>query len=281
MRLSLHTEAIMLTNDQLLEFVKNYLCSHPGCAPWVDPTEDHFITVARSIEQAVQRAILSATQPAAVDREVSKPVVAQTYQVSAGAQWIIVTEAQYNSWSGKKRIAHIAASPASPAPNDDYEVDHGTHIERVPFYNPDAAPSVEQDERERFYAQGLQDGIRIGETRTASTSANVAQGAEAFPYQKTFNAIAAATSISGGHVAISVAKFVEAFGAAPPAPPALADEQIIERCKAAGIKWIAPEPDDQEGSGFPGMFDMATMDEMRAALTAAQSASGNHDADQT
>lgn len=54
-------------------------------------------------------------------------------------------------------------------------------------------------------------------------TANVAQGAEAFPYQKTFNAIAAATSISGGHVAISVAKFVEAFGAASPAQTALTD----------------------------------------------------------
>jgi hypothetical protein len=62
------------------------------------------------------------------------------------------------------------------------------------------------------------------QARAASTSANVAQGAEAFPYQKTFDAIAAATSISGGHVAISVAKFVEAFGAAPPAQTALTDD---------------------------------------------------------
>ncbi|WP_187702434.1 hypothetical protein [Burkholderia gladioli] len=36
-----------------------------------------------------------------------------------------------------------------------------------------------------------------------------------FPYQKTFNAIAAATSIVGGHVSISVKAFQDAFGAAP------------------------------------------------------------------
>jgi hypothetical protein len=37
---------------------------------------------------------------------------------------------------------------------------------------------------------------------------------EAFPYQKTFDAIAAATSVSAGRVAISVIKFREAFGVA-------------------------------------------------------------------
>lgn len=50
----------------------------------------------------------------------------------------------------------------------------------------------------------------------------------------------------------------------------LTDEQIIERCKAAGIKWIPPElPDhDDHEIGFPGSFDMADMDEMRALLAA-------------
>lgn len=38
--------------------------------------------------------------------------------------------------------------------------------------------------------------------------------AEAFPYQKTFNAIAAATSVEGGHVSISVKAFRDAFGGA-------------------------------------------------------------------
>lgn len=48
----------MLTDDQLLEFAKNYRCSHPGCATWLDMTEDHFVNVARSIEQASRRAAL-------------------------------------------------------------------------------------------------------------------------------------------------------------------------------------------------------------------------------
>lgn len=38
--------------------------------------------------------------------------------------------------------------------------------------------------------------------------------AQTFPYQKTFDAIAAATTIEGGRVAVSVRKFEEAFGAA-------------------------------------------------------------------
>ncbi|AOI70294.1 hypothetical protein WI29_26255 [Burkholderia ubonensis] len=51
---------------------------------------------------------------------------------------------------------------------------------------------------------------------------------------------------------------------------ALTDEQIIERCKAAGIKWIPPElPDDTDYEiGFPGSFDMVNMSEMRALLAA-------------
>jgi hypothetical protein len=48
----------------------------------------------------------------------------------------------------------------------------------------------------------------------------------------------------------------------------LTDEQIIERCKVAGIKWIPPElPDEVDYEiGFPGLFDMVSMDEMRALL---------------
>ncbi|KVZ27005.1 hypothetical protein WL14_00745 [Burkholderia cepacia] len=39
--------------------------------------------------------------------------------------------------------------------------------------------------------------------------------AEPFPYQKTFNAIAAATSVEGGNISISVKAFRDAFGDAP------------------------------------------------------------------
>lgn len=39
-----------------------------------------------------------------------------------------------------------------------------------------------------------------------------------WPYQQTFNAIAAATRIEGGGIAVSVEKFAEAFGPIPAAP---------------------------------------------------------------
>lgn len=54
----------------------------------------------------------------------------------------------------------------------------------------------------------------------------------------------------------------------------MTDEQIIERCTAAGIKWIPPElPDDCDYEmGFPGSFDMVSMSEMRALLSASKPA---------
>lgn len=44
---------------------------------------------------------------------------------------------------------------------------------------------------------------------------SVEVGPTAFPYQRTFNAIAAATKIEGGHISISVTAFKEAFAATP------------------------------------------------------------------
>lgn len=44
---------------------------------------------------------------------VEQPAAAPRYEVSGGGEWFAATEAQYNAWSGKKRIATIAA--ASPA----------------------------------------------------------------------------------------------------------------------------------------------------------------------
>lgn len=60
---------------------------------------------------------------------------------------------------------------------------------------------------------------------------------ETFPYQKTFDAIAAATSICGGHVSISVQAFREAFGATHPTTPKPAEVRV------KGLEW-ADHPAD-------------------------------------
>lgn len=51
----------------------------------------------------------------------------------------------------------------------------------------------------------------------------------------------------------------------------MTDEQIIARCKSAGIKWIPPQEDEDESGAFPGSFDMVSMGEMRALLAAGSS----------
>lgn len=58
------------------------------------------------------------------------------------------------------------------------------------------------------------DFVLLAVTDTAPQPAQPDAPEEAFPYQKTFNAIAAATSVEGGHVSISVKAFRDAFGGA-------------------------------------------------------------------
>lgn len=54
--------------------------------------------------------------------EPSQPAAAPHYEVSGGGEWFAATEAQYNAWSGKKRIATIAAaSPAAESATEDHE----------------------------------------------------------------------------------------------------------------------------------------------------------------
>lgn len=65
----------------------------------------------------------------------------------------------------------------------------------------------------------------------ASQAAAPADAHEPFPYQKTFDAIAAATSITaGGHVSISVEAFRKAFGAIP--------ADAGEAADAARYRWL-------------------------------------------
>lgn len=44
----------------------------------------------------------------------------------------------------------------------------------------------------------------------------------------------------------------------------LTDEQVIARCKAAGINWVAP---DEDPDGWPGGFDLTSLDDMRRLLS--------------
>ncbi|AJX20078.1 hypothetical protein AQ910_27490 [Burkholderia pseudomallei] len=69
--------------------------------------------------------------------------------------------------------------------------------------------------------------------------------AEAFPYQKTFNAIAAATSVEGGHVSISVKAFRDAFGGAvaEAREPIETEQSIAADC----YHWIAERIGTKDG----------------------------------
>lgn len=49
-----------------------------------------------------------------------------------------------------------------------------------------------------------------------------------------------------------------------PAGVALTDEQIIQRAEAAGMKWLPPDDEDE---GFPGAFDLSSIDNVRRLLS--------------
>lgn len=73
---------------------------------------------------------------------------------------------------------------------------------------------MEMTEREQFEAWVDRDKINNCHPMEAALiawQASRATPADQFPYQKTFDAIAAATSISGGNVSVSVAAFIESF----------------------------------------------------------------------
>ncbi|WP_208455243.1 DUF3850 domain-containing protein [Burkholderia gladioli] len=77
----------------------------------------------------------------------------------------------------------------------------------------------------------------------ASQGAAPAEAREPFPYQKTFDAIAAATSITaGGHVSISVEAFRKAFGAVP----ADAGEAVALRAEVDRLNAIINTPQSGE-----------------------------------
>lgn len=50
------------------------------------------------------------------------------------------------------------------------------------------------------------------------------------------------------------------------AMPPLTDEQVKERAAKAGLRWIDPIPDEDGSEGYPGGFDMSSLDEIRALI---------------
>jgi hypothetical protein len=83
-------DGAMMTDEQIMQM-------------WYDTPAERFGDEVEDSEIiAFARALLSA----------SKPAAPQVHQVSAGGNWTTVTEAQYNAWSGKKRIAHAPSADA-------------------------------------------------------------------------------------------------------------------------------------------------------------------------
>ncbi|MBU9284070.1 hypothetical protein [Burkholderia multivorans] len=83
--------------------------------------------------------------------------------------------------------------------------------------------------------------------------------AETLPYQRTFNAIAAATTVEGGNVAISVKAFRDAFGDAP----AVARELPMMR-KAFRVTEVSGDPDPAK-QRFYMRFSFPSIEALHAA----------------
>jgi hypothetical protein len=65
---------------------------------------------------------------------------------------------------------------------------------------------------------------------------------QSFPYQKTFNAIAAATRIESGHIAISVSEFCKSFAAHPASEPQSEDGDLVgDACPRCGGSGFVPD----------------------------------------
>jgi hypothetical protein len=54
----------------------------------------------------------------------------------------------------------------------------------------------------------------------------------------------------------------------------LTDEQVKDRAAKAGLRWIDPIPDDDGNDGYPGGFDMSSLDEIRALIAGVASDGG-------
>jgi hypothetical protein len=152
-------------------------------------------------------------------------------------EWAIGMAAQHNIHKSPLRALLSASKPAAPRSDALREVIEALKTERESVVGSmDAYNSTEYNARLDAKSDAIDDCIAHVEHLLAASPAAPAQSAEPFPYQKTFNAIAAATKAPhAGCVEISVIKFREAFGAAP-SLPARAGEPCTECGGSASIK---------------------------------------------
>lgn len=47
----------------------------------------------------------------------------------------------------------------------------------------------------------------------------------------------------------------------------LSDAEVIRQAESAGMRWLPPDPDADDGEGFPGAFDLASLESVKRLLT--------------
>ncbi|WP_244371486.1 hypothetical protein [Burkholderia pseudomallei] len=136
-------------------------------------------------------------EPAAIHQVIHQVWVEET------SSWADVTPAYYaERQPSNRRRVYYAPQPA--------QADAPAHATECPHCGGEGVIEADSGASPCACAQDAQEGMPTFGARRAQADAP----AEAFPYQKTFNAIAAATSVEGGHVSISVKAFRDAFGGA-------------------------------------------------------------------
>jgi hypothetical protein len=301
---------VTVTNDQIATLTRLAMILEAGQA-------ENGIDLARQATYAeALRALLSATQPAAVDREA---VSVQVYMHRKDDKWLLAGEAPEGT-ELRPGINVLYAAPLdkdASKPAAPYSAPFTTDVPQCcgePSTCDDpcqhnAAPSVEPDERGAFQAiheflgiaikrlyptpdkpnsdwaklRAAVDALAVLEARAASTSANVAQGAEAL-YE------AMATDDDENHPNLWMEVDLRAFEvmkkrpdvrtrivyASPPAQTALTDDArdalgLAALLASAVINY--PDFDDGDPESAKPMLHIARR--LDAALTAAQSASGD------
>ncbi|OMW45735.1 hypothetical protein AQ808_23975 [Burkholderia pseudomallei] len=132
----------------------------------------------------------------------------------------------------------LAVTDAAPQPA---QADAPAHAAECPHCEGEGVIEGDSGTSPCACQRDAQEGMPTFGARRAQADAP----AEAFPYQKTFNAIAAATSVEGGHVSISVKAFRDAFGGAvaEAREPIETEQSIAADC----YHWIAERIGTKDG----------------------------------